>query len=318
MAVVGIAFVLINTVFVLALPVSFVAQWRMQGRQASHAPGVAARLRMLRQAATVSDWMALLIFASFTVFVSCALTIEFLQCPPAPWIAYALLLAVSLGGLLLCWQDQGIRSELKKYRAVLLLAVGLISAAIPYLAGPLADATISQFTGLEANAFPRGQNLFVLIVSVIVWPLGLLPLGALVSWFLVYGPKWTKQHKALSARLGYLSPRERPLEGCRLWLAHFRRASLLLALNFTTIGVLHTASQLVSTTYASQKLKQALVFSSFHLPPEACGLEHQVSKDATLVQIRFKLAVVAVPDGDEDYRFIRLPCRISEVPTHAP
>ncbi|PYC20356.1 hypothetical protein [Pseudomonas mosselii] len=319
MKLVNIAFVLINTVFVLALPVSFVAQWCVR---AAERPGVVARmkseLRTLREVATVSDWMALLIFVNFLVFMVLTLIVQYLHYNPVLWMAYALLLTMVVAMLVLCRVDKEIWAELKRYRALLMVVIGLTSAAIPYLAGPLADATISRFTGLEANAFTRGQNLFVLIMSLVVWPLGLLPLGALVSWLLGAGHLWAGKRKVIRARLAYLSPQQRSIENRRLRLATARRISVLVALSFTTAGMQQTASRLVSTTYASQKLKQALVFSSFHLPPEACGLEDQVPGSARLVQVRFELAVVAVPEGAEDFRFIKRRCRISELASRAP
>ncbi|PYB74541.1 hypothetical protein [Pseudomonas soli] len=318
MKLVSIAFVLVNTVFVLALPVSFVVQWGIRGAKGA---GVAQRMKSelstLREVATVSDWMALLIFVNFLVFMVLTLIVQYLHYNPVLWMAYALLLTMVLAMLVLCRVEKEIWAELKKYRALLMVAIGLTSAAIPYLAGPLADATISRFTGMEANAFVRGQNLFVLIMSVVVWPLGLLPLGALVSWLLGTGHLWAVKRKVMRARLMYLSPRQRLLESRRLRLATARRISVLIALSFTTAGMQQTTSRLVSTSYASQKLKQALVFSSFHLPPEACGLEDQVPASAKLVQVRFRLAVVAVPNGTEDYRFIKRPCRINELAARA-
>lgn len=309
-------FIVFNAMSLLALPVSFVAQWHASRRNTSLF-GLARILwmalvrlmGMVRKLVSVADKLALLIVVLYVSLIVLAVISQSMGGNPVPELLYVLLLGMIGAMVALCIADRELFEEIRKYKTVWLLAFGIISAGVPYLAAPFADAAISELTGLEAATFPRAQTLFVFIMSLIVWPLGLLALGLVALGLFVFGPVHAKELKSRRARLAFLGPLQRRQERCLHALSDLRRIAAVAALALTLFGAPELTSKLISTTEFTKKLKQALVFSSFHLTPKACGLEEEVPGGARLVQVRFRLAVLAIPEGDDDYRFSSLPCR---------
>ena len=309
-------FIVFNAVLLLALPVSFVVQWYIARRHTSlyvvirgACKAAGAEVGRMRKLASLADKLALLILSLYLSLALLAMVSQVMGANPAPGLLYILLLGMIGAMVALCVADRQLNDEIRKYKAVWLLLFGIISAGVPYLAAPFADAAISDFTGLEAATFPRAQTLFVFIMSLVVWPLGLLALGAVALWLLWVGPVYTKESRARRQRLAFLGPIQRSQERSRHALIEFRRIAVLMSLSLALFGAPELTGKLITTTFFTQKLKQALVFSSFHLTPTACGLQGEVPDRARLVQVRLRLAVLAISEGDDDYRFSTLPCR---------
>ncbi|WP_128323127.1 hypothetical protein [Pseudomonas alkylphenolica] len=302
----GVEFVVINAVFMLALVLSFITQSRLARQQTT----LANELLALRGLCKTPDYMALLIAVIFIALIVLAIVSRALAGNPFVWLAYGLVLAMLIAMVVLCVTDKGLVGELKKYKAVGGVVLGALSFAIPYLAAPMADATISEFTTLEASLFPRAQHVFVLIMSVLLWPLALSILGLLAIL-----PLWIRAQAqggglARKTRLNYMSAIERRVEQRKSLLSELRWLAVIVALSFSALAVPVVVSKLVSAHSFNSFLKGALVSSSFHLPPQACGLSSQVPESARVVQIRLRLASVAIPESDDDYRFERLACDV--------
>jgi len=301
---VGVEFVVVNAVLLLALLLSFLMQWRLAVWQTTLTDEWVA----LRKLCKLPDYMALLISLLFTVLIILALIIRVMAANPFVWLAYGLLLVMLLAMLILCIADKGILKELKQYKAFGGIALGLVSFAIPYFAAPLADSAISEFTDLEAALFPRAQNVFVLIMSLLLWPLALSVVG-----LLAFLPLWLKVtakdgSQAQKDRLSFMNHSQRRSEQRKQVLSAFRWIAVFIALAFILVGVPSAVMQLVSAASFNNALKRTLVFSSFHLSPQACGLSDPALNNAKVVQVRLRTASVAIPEGEDDFRFERLPC----------
>ncbi|MGH8483922.1 MAG: hypothetical protein ACRESP_05930, partial [Pseudomonas sp.] len=228
---VGAEFVVINAVFMLALVLSFITQSRLAKQQTT----LANELLALRALCKTPDYMALLIAVIFIALIVLAIVSKALAGNPFVWLAYGLVLAMLITVVVLCVTDKELVGELKKYKTLGGVVFGALSFAIPYLAAPLADAAISEFTTLEASLFPRAQHVFVLIMSVLLWPLALSVLGLLVIL-----PLWAKAQSrggslARKSRLDYMGATKRRVEQRKNMLSELRWLAVMIALSFSAM-----------------------------------------------------------------------------------
>lgn len=300
MSVLFVVFVGVCLLLLLGAPV---VQWRL---------GQAGQTLVQSQKAFFStfktpDYLALAISAMYLGLMSTAAVGKALDARPPVWLVQVILVALLVALVALCITDTVIARMLKRHKPWLYASLGILGAGISYVAGPLADAAISEFTHVEASAFARSQTTFNFIMSLLLWPLAMSVVAAVIYLPLAV---WVMggSLNARSKKLRYHGAWLKQVEIRKQSFATFRQFSIVLVVSLYLILIPETVANLAGGPGFDRFMKKVLVFSSYHLPPRSCGLTDEAFKDAKVVALRFKRASVAVPDGQGSYRFSVEPC----------
>lgn len=80
-----------------------------------------------------------------------------------------------------------------------------------------------------------------------------------------------------------------------------------MAVFLSVIILLSITEKIASKRFYEPRLKQAIVFASFHLPTSYCGLID--SKGVQIAPMSDGKAAIAIPDGNLDYTFDIIDCK---------
>lgn len=185
---------------------------------------------------------------------------------------------------------------LAKYGGLLKAVLGAVAIGVATLSKIYSDAGIAELTGLSPQDFPGAQLLLTFLLTPTIWFLG------------------------LSLSLGYLSLPVIAILFLRSLYRDFRKkkdgkknesnlrdVAALVAVFFSVIILLSLTEKIASKHFYEPRLKQAIVFASFHLPTSYCGLTG--AKGIQVAPMSDGRAAIAIPDGKLGYTFDLIDCK---------
>lgn len=304
----ALVFVSFNALLLLVMLMSFTVQWRLAANRTT----IAGLWKNTRRYLTAPDYIGGGICLLYIAVVTTGMVSKVLDQKPPVWVVYLLITTLLASLVALCLTDKVIFGRLKQYKAWTVLGLGLLGTVISYCSAPLADSAISGFTRLDASAFPRAQAIYVVVMSVLLWPMALVVIGILLYLPVLYASvKIGVRLKGEPYR--YMGDTMKALERRKDYLAGFRQAAIFIVLTVSVVLVPQGVTHGIQTDAFNNSLKRLLVFSSFHLPPQACGLNGRVPDDARIVPIRYRLASIAIADEHGNYSFKVMPCHVPEL-----
>ncbi|WP_323151034.1 hypothetical protein [Pseudomonas glycinae] len=183
-----------------------------------------------------------------------------------------------------------------KYGGLLKALLGAVAIGVATLSKIYSDEGIAELTGLPPQGLPGAQLLLTFLLTPIIWFLGMsLSLGYLSLPVISF----------LFLRSLYRDYREKK-DGIKNE-SSLRDVAALVAVFFAVIIMLMLNEKIVSKSFYEPRLKQAIVFASFHLPTSYCGLVD--TRRAQVVPMSDGKAAIAIPDGKLGYTFDVIDCK---------
>lgn len=197
----------------------------------------------------------------------------------------------------------------QRYSGTFKVVAALATVVFTLIATPMADATILSYTHIDAAQFPAAQKMLTFIGVVGIWGYVAMcaSLPAYILAFLHLAKPIYLERKDMRSRSYIYSctaPRKHHLRNLNLALAS------LLGVSFTVTFLLNELSA-VRAESIDENLKRILVFASFHLPAQACGIQN--SSTSLVALINDNRAVVATPDRENTFLFNTEKCDMQPV-----
>jgi hypothetical protein len=183
-----------------------------------------------------------------------------------------------------------------KYGGLLKALLGAVAIGVATLSKIYSDAGIAELTGLSPQDLPGAQLLLTFLLTLTIWFLGLsLSLGYLSLPLMVI----------LSLRSLYRDFRKK--KDGKKNESNLRDMAALVAVFFFVIILLSITEKIAGKHFYEPRLKQAIVFASFHLPTSYCGLTE--TKGVQVAPMSDGRAAIAISDGKLDYTFDIIDCK---------
>jgi hypothetical protein len=184
--------------------------------------------------------------------------------------------------------------------------VAFATIFITLIANSIADSFITEFTHIEAGQFSSAQKTFTILGIIGIWLyIGMylsIPIYVFVALNMIYNIISTE--KKQPAYVNSYTKTKKPKNQV------FNRSFILiLGVSYTVIIYLGVIGSIASS--AEIRLKKILVFSSFHLPPEACSIATYIPL-TKIALISDKKTVIATPDRELGYTFKTDECKIQQ------
>ncbi len=195
----------------------------------------------------------------------------------------------------------------KQYSSLLKISATLTTLIIAVMANSISDATIANYTHVDPAKFPAAQKTFTLIISVALWIyVGMYAIFPAFAFVIINLLKKQIYNDIKKDKRSYF-------DSC----TNFKRDNIRdFNLGFASlIGTIYTILILlglissIETKYVDKKMKEALVFASFHLPPAACNIETSYNESA-IAFIGDEKFMIAIPDKELGYIFREEKCKI--------
>lgn len=198
----------------------------------------------------------------------------------------------------------------KKHSGILKVTVTLAALIITLIANSMADATIANYTNVDPAKFPTTQKIFILIIAVAIWiylaMYAIFPAFILVCLHL-YKTQFMDRYKPRSRSYADSCTNTKKINVREFNLGF----ASILGLAYTTLILLGIITSM-DVKSVDRTLKNILVSSSFHLPPEACKIQTFYS-DSYIAFINDDKVLLATPDRELGYTFLEKKCEIQPV-----
>ncbi|WP_349969557.1 hypothetical protein [Pseudomonas caspiana] len=180
-----------------------------------------------------------------------------------------------------------VTTKYARFSSVLNISAGLATACFAIFTAPLVDSSITDLTGVNADKFPAAQKTLNLVAVIYCWSL----IGMIVTMFVFLFIGFHTLFKTTSnTRASTLS------------------VVALVGIAYTFVIYLNAFSEL-SRDLSNKRIKVLLVYSSFHVSPDKCGLVNQPANSKVALLDDDK-AVIALPDPTQTYTFKRVTCSV--------
>lgn len=252
------------------------------------------------QWATLKAWQAL--DYARALFVLCAALLyvaggsAYLGMKLSMPLALTLMIATSLSALLYLWVFADMTQKVNSYEQRIKFSLGLIVISIATASKIYSDAGIAELTGLPPQELPGAQLLLTFILTPVIW---LVMTALLIGYLSIPGTIY------LLARGIYLDVRKKAGSPGKYVLAS-------IALSFLSLTLLTMTKKLLDKEFYEKRLREAVVFASFNLPPAYCGLPNQ--KGSSIAPLGDGKAALAMPDEKLGFTFRTLDCEPKSQP----
>jgi len=252
------------------------------------------------------DYIALIVTISTATFVVLALLIT-LDFTLSKLFAKTLFAIICLSTLAFAIFHYRIHIFYSSHATTVNLLAAISTLIITLMANSIADDFLVNFTNIDATQFPSAQKTFTFLGVIGIWLyIGMyasIPIYVLVAINVIFNVIKTQKKPPLD------------VDSCPTQTEHnsqrFNRGFILmLGVSYSVIIYLGVVGSLASS--AEIQLKKILVFSSFHLPPEACDITTSIP-NTKIALISDKKAVIAKPDRELGYVFTTEDCKIQSV-----
>lgn len=252
---------------------------------------------------TTLDVIALFLTGSTAIFIALALLITLGFTFPKS-IAYSLYSIICGSTVIFAIIHYRIDRFYLSHTTAFNLLGAILTIIITLIANSLADDAITGYTNVEASQFSAAQKTLTFIGVIGIWLYIImrisLPTYLLIALHAAFNfirftkktPKYVNSYTANSIFNKKLSYR-----------------GLILTLGFSYSVIIYLGFLQSLTSSADIQLKKILVFSSFHLPPEACDIKTSIT-GTKIALINDKKTVVAKPDRELGYTFTIEECKI--------
>jgi len=217
------------------------------------------------------------------------------------------LAVICLGStFILAWRHFKVSKVYSKHKKLIVSATALLTLIVSVVVSAITDIFISEITLAEASAFPVAQKCFTIIMSIFAWTyvataIGMLAYTVIGIWLLI-----APQSRLSKRNTKYMGEPIKRTISQKLKYELFKLFSIYFGLLLAIIIIPTYAAKIVSSDWFNKASRELLVLSSFHLPPSVCGLTDVTGSSIT--QIRYKYAIVAVPDAKTGYKFSTAKC----------
>jgi len=178
-----------------------------------------------------------------------------------------------------------IMTKYSRFSGILNVFAALTTAAFAILTAPVVDSSIANLTGMNADKFPTAQKILGLVTVIWCWSV----MGMFVTMFVFLSIGFhTVFKKATTTRASTLS------------------MIALVGISYTLVIFLNAFSEL-SHDLANKRVKVLLVYSSFHVSPERCGIAGQ-PENSSVALLDDDKAILAVADEKEVFTFKPVSC----------
>lgn len=246
------------------------------------------------------DYLATLTFTNIILLMYAAsLTKLGLEIPFA--IRWSLLIWTGLCTLALASTFFSINPKYSKLASPLKYVATLATVVFTLMSGSMFDADIASHTHIDPSELPATQRLLTFVGVVYFWAYTLFWLSLLLYPVLF---------SILIFKLG--DSKKPPTD-----LSQFVRRESIIAgtllggLSFTFI-IITNGFIALSEDLSRRRIKEFIVFSSFHLKPEVCAIYGR-PETAKIALIKDKKALVAVQDVEFIYKFTTEDCYLQPV-----
>ncbi|RVD75452.1 hypothetical protein [Pseudomonas koreensis] len=184
--------------------------------------------------------------------------------------------------------------------------LALATIFITLIANSIADSFITEFTHVEAGQFSSAQKTFTILGIIGIWLyIGMylsIPIYILVTLNMLYNIISTERKQPAYVNSYTITKKPKKQVFNRSFI-------LILGISYTVIIYLGVIGSIASS--AENRLKKILVFSSFHLSPEACSIVTYIPL-TKIALISDKKTVIATPDRELGYTFKTEDCKIQQ------
>jgi len=252
---------------------------------------------------TAIDVIALFLIGSTAIFIALALLI-ILGFTFPKWIAYSLYSIICGSTVIFAIIHYRIHKLYLSNTTAFNLLGAILTIIITLIANSLADDAITGYTNVEAGQFSAAQKTFTFIGVIGIW-LYIIMRVSLPTYLLI------ATHAALNLiRFNKKTPKYvNSYTTSSIFKKKLSYRGLILTLGFSYSVIIYLGILTSLTSSADVLLKKVLVFSSFHLPPEACDIKTSIT-GTKIALINDKKTVVATPDRELGYTFTIGECKI--------
>ncbi|HEK1768401.1 TPA: hypothetical protein SMR47_002339 [Pseudomonas putida] len=160
------------------------------------------------------------------------------------------------------------------------------------------DAEIAELSGISPQDLPTAQLFITFILTPVVWLIAIsLGAGYLCMPVMPY--------LALKHLIQEYRHRHKKIAGTDA--NNFARPVAIFAVAFAPLILLTIMQKILTKGIYEPRLKQAIVFSSFHLPTTYCGLPDV--KGVSVAAMPDSRGALAIPDSKVTYRFVPIACK---------
>ncbi|MDY2562506.1 hypothetical protein [Pseudomonas syringae] len=186
--------------------------------------------------------------------------------------------------------------QYKKISTLSSIVATLVTIGLTIIGSAMADAEIEHLTGVEAGKFPNAQKTLTLTAVVAEWAYIIFWVNVAITCFaMIY--LFYKTEPANPTGLNTRDPR-----GRTPYHAFNMIAGIIFLLFIYSNGVIAAFEDL-----STRRTKDWLVKSSFHMPPEHCGIR-EMPMDSAIALIGDEKAVLAVSSIKYIYTFSLINC----------
>jgi hypothetical protein len=209
---------------------------------------------------------------------------------------------------MLGWKKFRIGKHYKKHNKLYNLLGAATGLLVSIFVSALVDDLISQITTTEAATFPVAQKGMTVVISIAVWMLVVSAAGLFGAMGIGLWTMLSPEMSLSKTKTRFMGQAIKETLKKKMMMNFVIILAILYGLIASMILILEGTTRVLSSTEFDKVARELIVFSSFHLPASSCGL---TTPDKTrIVQIRYKYAVVAIPDVKSGYEFSMAPCRV--------
>jgi hypothetical protein len=184
-----------------------------------------------------------------------------------------------------------------KYGGVLKAFFVPLALTVTTLSKIYSDAGIAELSGLAPQDLPSAQLFLTLILTPIIWLMALSLTMGYISLPLTL-------ILLIRSLIHDLRRKGKESDGrSENWNSHI---TAIVAIVLCAIFSLTIMTKVVSKSVYEPRLRQAIAFSSFHLPTTFCGLPEV--KNVYVAPMSDDRAALAIPDSRQAYRFVAISC----------
>ncbi|WP_373387570.1 hypothetical protein [Pseudomonas alcaligenes] len=222
------------------------------------------------------------------------------------------LLIVSLfggGAVYIVLKDRAMRGFIKDNKYLVGWGSALVALLVNNVARAVTDGEIADAVSFEAGNFPVAQGFVSIVVTLFVWVLA-LSLIAIIAYVLAAVVLLIgKNMDGMGSSARFCGPGLKKHRKKQAALKTIRLAAIMLGSIVYGYIAPEAIERMSSAPWFGRLINSLIVFSSYHLKPDICGLSN-MGEGVWVAQIRYKWASVAIPDKDDGYVFVIKNCPV--------
>ncbi|HBO5639842.1 hypothetical protein GFM12_06900 [Pseudomonas aeruginosa] len=208
-------------------------------------------------------------------------------------VALALMLVTCLSALGYLWHFAGMTARVTQHKTLLKVLGGLLAVCFATVSKIYSDAAIAELAGLPPQELPASQLFLTFLLTPTLWFL----VGSLAAGYLSIPATIFLLGRGLYLDLKKKRGNDKPTA---------RYIAACTAVAFSSLLLVTMMQSLLSKSFYEKRLRAAIAFSSFHLPPSYCGLPNV--EGASVTALKYRRAALAVPDEKKGYTFNVVQC----------